>query len=349
MGPKAIREIFAPTANMDEIIEQHNTTDIFDEEQVMANANPEVEDDIDTNGGDSRSKRGDTCVGTLGPNEPSPASGNARPRRRKKQKAKKREAIERAAKVTETAKEGLQYSVDHYTIADLPELKKMGLDFWLTSKAVGLKSIDELEWGPGQLMLVCPMSPAGTMDSTIIGARIVSYYEPFEAAVLNLTVINEDNRGAKNLDPLNKTTTDKLIKLFPDMQRVMLATSAEFSPANFKNYTTTGLPFKQPEDKEYTFVKMVTDADWGDSFPFGTEEEWIEYDRIYSYDELDTLIATVPFKVGKRAETDTEDESIQQPATKKAKTSDLVPEERQKELNAQGGQNHPDIVDAVPA
>ena len=59
--------------------------------------------------------------------------------------------------------------------------------------------------------------------------------------MLNLTVIKEDNRGAKNLDPLNKMTTDKLIKLFPNMQRVMLATSATFSPANFKNYTTTGL------------------------------------------------------------------------------------------------------------
>ena len=133
------------------------------------------------------------------------------------------------------------------------------------------------------------MSPAGTTDSTIIGARIVSYYEPFEAAVLNLTVINEDNRGAKNLDPLNKMTTDKLIKLFPNMQRVMLATSATFSPANFKNYTTTGLPFKQLEDKEYTFVKMQTDVDWGDTFPFGTKEEWNEYDRKYSYDKLDTL------------------------------------------------------------
>ena len=170
-------------------------------------------------------------------------------------------------------------------------------------------------------MLVCSMSPAGSVDSIIIGARIVSYYKPFEAAVLNLTVIKEDNRGAKNLDPLNKMTTDKLIKLFPDMQRVMLATSATFSPANFKNYTTTGLPFKQPEDKEYTFVKMETDADWGDTFPFGTEEEWKEYDDIYSYEELDTLIATVPFKDGKRAEADTEDESMLQPAAKKAKVS----------------------------
>ena len=45
-------------------------------------------------------------------------------------------------------------------------------------------------------------------------------------------------------------------------------------------------------------------------------------------------------------ESETEDESIQ-PVAKKAKISELVPEARQQELNAQGsGQNHPDVVDA---
>ena len=302
-----------------------------------------------TTDGGSRSNRGGTRAGTLGPNEPSPNGESAKQARRRKQKAKKKEAIERAAKVTEAATEGLQYSADLYTLDDLSKLKKMDLDFFVKNDKVNLNSIDDLDWiYPEQRILVCSMSPAGMTDSIIIGARSVSYYEPFKAVVLNLTVINEDNRGAKNLDPLNKTTTDKLIKLFPDMQRVMLATSAEFSPANFKNYTTTGFPFKQPEDKEYTFVKMVTDADWGDSFPFGTEEEWTEYDRIYSYDDLDTLVAAVPFEVGKRAETDTEDESLQ-PPVKKLKTSDLVTEARQQELNAQGGQNPPDIVDAEAA
>ena len=42
-----------------------------------------------------------------------------------------------------------------------------------------------------------------------------------------------------------------------------------------------------------------------------------------------------------------------QPAAKKPKISDLVqslvPEERQKELNAQAGQAGPQIIDAVPA
>ena len=97
---------------------------------------------------------------------------------------------------------------------------------------------------------------------------------------------------------------------------------------------------------------METDANWGDTFPFGTEEEWKEYDDIYSYEELDTLIATVPFKDGKRAEADTEDESMLQPA-KRAKISDLVqslvPEERQKQLNAQAGLAGPQIIDGVPA
>ena len=45
-------------------------------------------------------------------------------------------------------------------------------------------------------------------------------------------------------------------------------------------------------------------------------------------------------------ESETEDESIQ-PVAKKAKISELVPEARQQELNAQGGQSPPDIVDAA--
>ena len=54
------------------------------------------------------------------------------------------------------------------------------------------------------------------------------------------------------------------------------------------------------------------------------------------------------FKISVSIQSDTEDESIQQPV-KKLKTSDLVPEERQKELNAQAGQAGPQIIDAVPA
>ena len=99
-----------------------------------------------TNGGDSRSNRGGTRAGTLGSNEPPPNGKSAKQARRRKQKAKKKEAIERAAKVTETATEGLQYSADLFTIDDLPTLKKMDLDFFVKSKAVGLKSIDQLDW-----------------------------------------------------------------------------------------------------------------------------------------------------------------------------------------------------------
>ena len=84
-----------------------------------------------TNGGGSRSNRGGTRAGTLGPNEPSPNGESAKQTRRRRQKAKKKEAIERAAKVTEAATEGLQYSADLYTSADLPKLKKMDLDFFV--------------------------------------------------------------------------------------------------------------------------------------------------------------------------------------------------------------------------
>ena len=50
----------------------------------------------------------------------------------------------------------------------------------------------------------------------------------------------------------------------------------------------------------------------------------------------------------KSDQSDTEDESIQ-PPVKKLKTSNLVPEERQKQLNSQAAQAGPQIIDAVTA
>ena len=38
--------------------------------------------------------------------------------------------------------------------------------------------------------------------------RMVAYFAPLQTAVLNLTVIMEDHRGQKNLDPINKVTAD---------------------------------------------------------------------------------------------------------------------------------------------
>eukprot|EP01048_Picozoa_sp_COSAG05_P025776 COSAG05_NODE_6721_length_914_cov_1.463804_1_plen_148_part_00 len=94
----------------------------------------EAAQNTDTNGRDLRSGRGGARAGTLGPNEPSPNGKRVKQTRRRKQKAKKQEAMERAAKVKEAAAEGLQYSADLYTVDDLPQLKKMDLDFWSNPK-----------------------------------------------------------------------------------------------------------------------------------------------------------------------------------------------------------------------
>ena len=40
---------------------------------------------------------------------------------------------------------------------------------------------------------------------------------------------------------------------------------------------------------------MQSDAEWEDgSLPFGTEEEWSAFDKLYGFAELETLVANVP-------------------------------------------------------
>ena len=54
------------------------------------------------------------------------------------------------------------------------------------------------------VVLLCWQSPVGSEEKYLMGMRTVAYFKPLKAAVLNLTVIFEDQRGQKNLDPLNK-------------------------------------------------------------------------------------------------------------------------------------------------
>ena len=43
--------------------------------------------------------------------------------------------------------------------------------------------------------LLCWFSKSGTIEKELIGMRIVGFFEPPKAAVLNLTVIFKDHRG----------------------------------------------------------------------------------------------------------------------------------------------------------
>ena len=55
-------------------------------------------------------------------------------------------------------------------------------------------------------IVCCWMSPIGKTQSEehMFGIRLVAYFQPMRAVVLNLTVIFKNNRGQRNLDPMNK-------------------------------------------------------------------------------------------------------------------------------------------------
>ena len=93
----------------------------------------------------------------------------------------------------------------HKLIDDIPAGK---LANFLASTAVSggkanLKLNDIVLIDSG-VILLCWQSPVGSNEKFFMGMRTVAYFEPLKAAVLNLTVIFEDHRGQKNLDPLNK-------------------------------------------------------------------------------------------------------------------------------------------------
>ena len=55
-------------------------------------------------------------------------------------------------------------------------------------------------------IVCCWVSPIGKTDAErhMFGIRMVSYFHPMRAVVLNLTVIFKNDRGQRNLDPMNK-------------------------------------------------------------------------------------------------------------------------------------------------
>ena len=66
--------------------------------------------------------------------------------------------------------------------------------------------LNELVMIDGSVLFLCWLSKGGKKEKELIGMRTVGYFQPFKAAVLNLTVIFEKHRGQKNLDSFNKVT-----------------------------------------------------------------------------------------------------------------------------------------------
>ncbi len=128
-------------------------------------------------------------------------------------------------------------------------------------------------------ILCCWQSPPGTEAKYLTGMRVVAYFEPLRTAVLNLTVIFEDHRGQKNLDPINKVTVEYIRSELPEAKYIMLATTTEISEANYTNYTATGFPWLRSGGEGYDYLKM-TDIDHDDfvddgfTAEIGSDESW---------------------------------------------------------------------------
>ena len=91
------------------------------------------------------------------------------------------------------------------TAIPLPKL----IDFLMSKAVSGGNSnfrMDQLLLIDSTCLFLCCLSKAGSTEKELIGMRIVGYLPQLKAAVLNLTVVFEDHREQRNLDPINKLT-----------------------------------------------------------------------------------------------------------------------------------------------
>ena len=110
--------------------------------------------------------------------------------------------------------EGLLFSYTTYRQDDLRQLKcdleyEM-LEEFLSNEAVSggfmtftLKDLALIDQGR---IVCCWSSLPGKEGRKIFGMRVIAYFRPMKAIVLNLTVIFMHARSQKNLDPMNKVS-----------------------------------------------------------------------------------------------------------------------------------------------
>ena len=152
---------------------------------------------------------------------------------------------------------------------------------------------DDLQLIDGAVFLKAYMSPLGSADKTLIGCRQVAYFKPLNMIVLNTTVIFDAHQKQKNLDPLQKCTSDYMHKKYPDATRIGVVTSPDLSPENWQNYTTNGFPWNNG-DGTYRYLKMINIDDESyeggehDSGPDDAWDTWTEgrFRNVKGYDTL---------------------------------------------------------------
>ena len=131
------------------------------------------------------------------------------------------------------------------------------------------------------VLLVAYVSPSGSSEATLIGCRQVAYFAPLDMIVLNTTVIFGDGLGQKNLDPIQKMTSDYIRQVYPSATRAAVVTSEELSPANWMNYTTNGFPWRRGGGS-YDYLPMVNIDDLAyasGEHDAGQDEAWKIWDK----------------------------------------------------------------------
>jgi hypothetical protein len=143
-----------------------------------------------------------------------------------------------------------------------------------TNPAISAKDLTFID---GAVLLVAFVSPIGETEPTQIGCRMVSYFEPLKMAVLNTTVIFDAHKGQKNLDPLQKITSQYIRKTYPDATRIAVVTNPGLNEANWNNYTKNGFPWSNDEGT-YDYLKMINidDASYeqGGEHDAGSDDAW---------------------------------------------------------------------------
>ena len=116
-----------------------------------------------------------------------------------------KEELERSALSYSHTSYGKQQMHDLFVVFDEDKLTEFLLTESVSGGCKKFKLADLVLIDDARIVC-CWVSPMGKTNAErlMIGIRMVSYFHPMRAVVLNLTVIFEDHRGQRHLDPMNK-------------------------------------------------------------------------------------------------------------------------------------------------
>ena len=190
-------------------------------------------------------------------------------------------AEDEQATAAAAAQQAHSYSFEVFTSKDIKKNPTLVPKEYLAHQIVRGKdqppiNADDLQLIDNAVFLKVYMSPLGSVDKQLIGCRQVAYFEPLNMIVLNTTVIFDAHQKQKNLDPLQKCTSDYIHEKYPDATRLAVVTSPELSVANWNNYTTNGFPWNKG-DGTYDYLDMVNIDDESyksDEHDAGPKDAW---------------------------------------------------------------------------